>query len=114
MLVARDDTTIDPKLETHIAELQSMFVYSSYRLLGEENLTLATGQSGSVALPGGHKLDLTLQHIHDDRASLDLHMSRQGQAVFQTRIQLLNRGNLFVGGPKYLNGNLIFRISSAF
>jgi hypothetical protein len=114
ILAARDDTTIDPKLKTHIGELQSMFNYTSYRLLGGENLTLDPGQSGTVSLPGEHQLNITLQHIRGDRANIALRMTKQNQSVFQTNIQLLNRGNLFVGGPKYLNGNLIFRISSAF
>jgi hypothetical protein len=114
ILAAHDDTTIDPKLETQVGELQSIFNYTAYRLLGGEHLTLETGQSGSVSLPGKHDLSITLRQIHNDRASMDLQMSRQSQSVFQTSIQLLNRGNLFIGGPKYLNGILIFKISSAF
>lgn len=114
MLAARDDTTIDPKLKSQVAELQSMLNYTSYRLLSGEHLTLEADQSGSVSLPGEHELNITLQQIRGDRASLDLQISKQDQPIFQTTIQLLNRGSLFVGGPKYLNGNLIFKISSAF
>ena len=114
ILAAHDDTTVDPKLKSHIGELQSMFNYTSYRLIGGEHLTLGTNQSGSVSLPGEHELSITLRQIDGDRASIDLRMSKKNQSVFQTSIQLLNRGNLFVGGPKYLNGNLIFKISSAF
>jgi hypothetical protein len=114
VLAARDDTAIDPQLKSQIVELQSMFNYTSYRLLSGENLTLAPGQSGSVILPGEHELNITLQQIRGDRASMDMQISKQNQSIFQTTIQLLNRGNLFVGGPKYLNGNLIFKISSAF
>jgi len=114
ILASRDDRTIDPKLKKHIGELQSMFNYTSYRLLDGEHLTLDAGQSGTLSLPGDHQLNITLQNIRDDRADIALRMTKQSQSVFQTNIQLLNRGNLFVGGPKYLNGNLIFKISSAF
>lgn len=114
ILAARDDTTIDPKLEPEIVDLQSMFNYTSYRQLGGESLTLETDQSGSVLLPGEHELNITLKEIHGDRASMDMRISKKNQTLFQTTLQLLNRGSLYVGGPYYLNGNLIFKISSAF
>ena len=114
ILAARDDTTIDPELKSHIGELQSVFSYTSYRLLGNAHLSLQAGKSGALSLPGDHELNLTLQEISGDRASIAMRMIKQDRSVFQTRIQLLNRGNLFVGGPEYLNGNLIFKISSAF
>ena len=114
ILAARDDTTIDPELEPEIIDLQSMFNYTSYRQLGGESLTLETDQSGSVSLPGEHELNITLKEIHGDRASMNMRISKKNQTLFQTTLQLLNRGSLFVGGPYYLNGNLIFKISSAF
>lgn len=114
ILAAKDDTTIDPKLKPRIAELQSMFSYTSYRLLGSESLLLDEGQSGIVSLPGGHQLKITPHKIRGSRADIALQMMKQEHSVFQTQIQLLNRGRLFVGGPKYLNGNLIFEISSSY
>jgi hypothetical protein len=114
VLAARDDTTIDPKLEPEIVDLQSIFSYTSYRQLGGESLTLEADQSGSVSLPGEHELNITLKDIHGDRARMDMRISKKNQIILQTTLQLLNRGSLFIGGPEYLNGNLIFKISSAF
>lgn len=114
ILAGRDDATIDPKLKPNISELQSTFNYTSYRELGSENLSLKVDESGTVSLPGGHRLKITLQKIRGGRADIALQMKKQDQDVFQSQIQLLNGGNLFVGGPKYLNGNLIFKVSSAF
>jgi len=114
VLAARDDTTIDPKLEPEIVDLQSIFNYTSYRQLGGESLTLEADQSGSVSLPGEHELNITLKDIHGDRARMDMRISKKNQIILQTTLQLLNRGSLFIGGPEYLNGNLIFKISSAF
>ncbi|WP_419655424.1 hypothetical protein [Desulfosarcina variabilis] len=114
VLAARDDTTIDPKLEPEIVDLRSIFNYTSYRQLGGESLTLETDQSGSVSLPGEHELNITLKDIHGDRARMDMRISKKNQIILQTTLQLLNRGSLFIGGPEYLNGNLIFKISSAF
>lgn len=114
ILAANDYALVDARLKPDIDELQAIFRYTSYRLLSSDPLTLETGQNVSLDLPGEHEISITLQEMKKDRAGLDLHLSRQNTSVFQTRVLLLNQGNLFIGGPKYLNGNLIFKISSAF
>ena len=114
ILAARDDNKVDSQLKRHIEELQSMFNYTSYRLLGSERLNLSPGQSGMVSLPGDRRLQIIPQKIQGGRADIVLKMMKAERTVFQSQIQLLNGGNLFVGGPKYLNGNLIFKISSKF
>ena len=114
ILAARNDAVVDPQLKPHIGELQAMFNYTSYRLLGSERLNLSAGQSGMVSLPGDRRLKITPHTIHGSRADISLQMMKKKRTVFETQIQLLNRASLFVGGPKYLNGNLIFKISSAY
>jgi hypothetical protein len=105
---------VDPKLKKHIGELQSMFNYTSYRLLGSERLNLTTGQSGMASLPGDRRLKITPNSISGNRADIALQMIKRKRTVFQTNIQLLNRGSLFVGGPTYRSGNLIFKISGSY
>ncbi|WP_319410023.1 hypothetical protein [uncultured Desulfosarcina sp.] len=114
ILAARNDNVVDPQLKRHIGELQSMFNYTSYRLLSSESLNLSVGQSGMVSLPGERRLKITPHKIQGNRADITLRMMKQKRTVFETQIQLLNRGSLFVGGPTYQNGNLIFKISSAY
>lgn len=114
ILAARNDAVVDPQLKRHVAELQSMFNYTSYRLLSSKSLDLSTGQSGVVSLPGNRRLKITPHKISGPRADIALQMMKESRTVFQTQIQLLNRGSLFVGGPRYQNGNLIFKISGVY
>ena len=114
ILAARDNAGIDPQLRRHVGELQNMFNYTSYRLLSSERLNLQTGETGTVALPGQRRLKITPQKVRGSRADIAMQMLKQDRTVFQTQVQILNRGSLFVGGPKFQNGNLIFRISSAY
>lgn len=114
ILASRGENTVDPRLKRDIRELQSMFNYTAYRLLGSETLDLAVGQSGSVSLPGGRQLKITPHKIRGSRADISLQMMKKRRTEFQSQVQILNRGSLFVGGPKHLNGNLIFKISSAY
>ena len=114
ILAAHNDAAIDPQLKRHIGELQSMFNYTSYRLIGSKRLSLRMGQSGIVGLPGGRRLKITPHQIRGNRADIALQMIKKKKTVFQTQIELLNHGSLFVGGPKYRKGNLIFKISSEY
>ena len=111
ILASRQGAGVDPQLRPHVGELQSMFTYTSYRLLGSETLVLREGQTGTVSLPGSRKLKITPHRIGGSRADIALQMMKKKRTVFQSQIRLLNRGSLFVGGPKYKNGNLIFKIS---
>lgn len=114
ILASRDEAGVDPALQRHIGELQSMFTYTAYRLLGSETLRLKPGESGRVSLPGSRQLTITPHQARGDRADIALQMVKDGRRVFQTRVQLLNGGSLFVGGPKHANGNLIFKISGSY
>ena len=114
ILASREGSGVDPQLQRHVGELQAMFSYTSYRLLSSESLDLEEGESGRVSLPGNRQLTITPHKIRGSRADIALQMMKQRRTVFQTQIQLLNRGNLFVGGPKYRNGNLIFKISGSY
>ena len=114
ILASRNGSGVDAQLKRHVGELQSMFNYTSYRLLSSESLNLKAGQSGTVSLPGSRRLKITPQKIRGSRADIALTMMKKKRTVFQTQIQLLNHGSLFVGGPTYKNGNLIFKISGSY
>ena len=114
ILASRNGSGVDAQLKRHVQELQSMFSYTSYRLLSSESLNLNAGQSGTVSLPGSRRLKITPQKIRGHRADIALTMIKKKRTVFQTQIQLLNHGSLFVGGPTYKNGNLIFKISGSY
>ena len=104
----------DPRLSGLIAELQSVFRYTSYRLLGQDRLTLTRQQTGTVQLPGRRKLRITPQNIEENRAELRLVLSRKRRVIFQTTTRILNGGSITVGGPKYKDGYLLFNISNSF
>jgi len=97
-----------------VQDLRSVFRYSSYRIIGENQMSLQVGQTGSAVLPGRRRLDVTPLSIANDRAQLRLELQRDNRQVFQTVIQLLNHGNLIVGGPKHKNGVLLFKVTNNF
>jgi len=114
VLASQKGHAIDPSLAPMTRELQSIFRYTSYRLLGRDRVVLGLHESGSVALPGNRVLAITPQGVSAKRALLRLVMHKNRRRIFQTRIQLINHGSIIVGGPRFRNGVLLFKISSAF
>lgn len=114
ILASRQGSGVDARLKKDVSELQNMFNYTSYQLLSSKTLNLKKGASGTVSLPGNRRLKITPHNIRGNRADIALQMMKKKRTVFQSQIQLLNRGSLFVGGPKYENGNLIFKISGSY
>jgi hypothetical protein len=114
VLAASGETYLDPQLSDIARELQGLFRYTSYRLLGRDRLTLQPRQTGSVALPGNRRLQITYQGVENQRVELLLKMFKNKNSVFETSIRLNNRSSIIVGGPRYEKGYLLFNIYSAF
>ncbi|MDY6839878.1 MAG: hypothetical protein SWH78_18110, partial [Thermodesulfobacteriota bacterium] len=114
VLASQESEYRDPKLSSLIKELQSVFRYSSYRLLSEHDVGLTMKETGTVSLPGNRILRITPKQIVEDRIELKLVILKKKEQVFETLIRLLNHRSLTVGGPKYQDGVLLFNISASF
>ena len=114
VLASQDKEYIDPSLSDLAKELQSVFRYSSYSLLGQNSMSLAINQTGTATLPGGRSLMITPLEIKGNRVALRLQINKDGRQIFQTNARLLNRSSITVGGPKYQGGYLLFNIFGSF
>jgi len=114
ILASQEPGGVDPSLRDLTKELQSVFRYASYRVLGQNSLRLKLNESGSVALPGDHVLQITPQAVSDGRATLKLNITSRKRQLFQSVIKLRNNSSLTVGGPKYQGGFLLFNIYNSF
>ena len=114
VLASQESKFLDPRLSDLIEELQSVFRYTSYRLLSQDRLTLGIKKTGKVMLPGKRVLEITPMGIKGNRAELRLVIMRKKQQIFQTMIKLRNGGSITLGGPKHKTGYLLFNISNFF
>jgi len=114
VLASQEAKYHDPQLSNLINELQSVFRYTSYRLLSQNRLSLATGQTGMVRLPGRRVLKITPAGVRGGRAELRLAILKNKNAVFQTVIRLRNQSSITVGGPKHQKGYLLFNIFASY
>jgi len=114
VLASNGSKFLDPRLSTLIKELQTVFRYTSYRLLSENPINLGIKETGTVALEGNRSLKITPLRIKGSRVELRLVILKKRKQIFQTVIQLLNNSSIIVGGPTYKDGYLLFNISSSF
>jgi hypothetical protein len=114
VLASREAKYHDPRLSELINELNSVFRYSSYRLINQARRRLSINETGSIPLPGSRVLQITPGPVQGNRVELKLHITKGGKTTFRTVVQLLNEGSLTVGGPKHQNGYLLFNITSSF
>ncbi|MDY6951717.1 MAG: hypothetical protein SWE60_09400 [Thermodesulfobacteriota bacterium] len=114
VLASQESEYLDPRLSSLTKELQSVFRYSSYRLLGEHDVRLTMNETGTVSLPGNRVLKMTALQVMEDRIELKLVILKKKKQIFQTLIKLLNHRSLTVGGPKHQDGVLLFNISASF
>lgn len=114
VLASQGPRYIDPNLSALIKELQSVFRYSSYRLLSQDSMKLGMREKGKVLLPGNRVLKITPVQIKGDRIQLGLVIFKKKKQIFKTVIQLLNNSSIIVGGPKHKGGYLLFVIFSSF
>ena len=114
VLASSQGNFLDPQLAQMAQELQSLFRYTSYRLLSRDRLNLQPGQTGKLSLPGNRTLHITYVDIQGRRVGLLLKMFKNQSNVFETNIQLNNRSSIIVGGPRYEEGYLLFNIYTAY
>ena len=58
VLASQESKFFDPRLSDLIEELQSVFRYTSYRLLSQDRLTIGMQKTGKVMLPGKRVLEM--------------------------------------------------------
>jgi len=114
ILASQEGGGADPGLRSLTKDLQSVLRYSSYKVLGQNSLSLKLNEPGTVSLPGGRVLHITPQAISDGRATLKLEIYSGNRQTFQTVIKLRNNSSLTVGGPKHRGGSLLFNIYNSF
>jgi len=104
---------LDPGLKSIVAELATVFKYTSYRLLKEKRLNQSFNQKGRVNLPGQRALIITPVDQDSKRIRYQINILKNKKSVFQTRILLRNNSSITIGGPKFKNGYLLFNISGS-
>ena len=112
VVASHDGPTMDPELSSIRNELQSMFNYSSYRMVDRLKRTLSVGETGDFGLPGDRSMRVTPVPAKGNKVRLAVQVMEGGRNLLTTTLGLSRGGMVIVGGPPYQKGVLILIISA--
>lgn len=102
----------DARLVAMKPQFESLFRYSSYRLMKQETRTVGWGEGASFDIPGGRYLVVTPHEFRDAKVAMKVMLLEGGRPLIDTSVALRNRGVLLLGGPKQQEGVLIISIGA--
>jgi hypothetical protein len=105
---------VDPSLNDVHKELGSLFSFTSYRLLREENLRLSPNQPVTITAHPGRYMEVTLVGLKREAAKLRIRVVREGKDILDTQIRLSPGRTVLIGGPRHGEGVVIYAISARF
>lgn len=108
-------SAVDPSLRDVHDQLGSLFNFTSYRLLKDEQFDLSQGRPVDVlAHQGGVALVLTLMRKQKDMAEFRVRIKRDATELLDTQIRLSPGRTVIIGGPKHGEGTIILVITARF
>jgi hypothetical protein len=112
VFASNTEQTFDQRLATLRRQFDTLFPYTSYRLIKEERRTVAWGRQAGFDLPGGRYLLVIPREYKDGRISMKLMLVEGSRPLFDTVVGLRNQGTFLVGGPRHQDGVLIIAIGA--
>jgi hypothetical protein len=103
---------IDPSLRDVHKELGSLFSFTSYRLLREENLSLSANRPVTITAHPGRFMEVTLVGLQRDAARLRIRVIREGKDILDTQVRLSPGRTVLIGGPRHGEGVVIYAVSA--
>jgi len=112
VVASNEGTTMDPALSSIRNQLQSMFNYSSYRMVDRLKRTLSVSETGDFGLPGNRSMRATPVPAKGNKVRLAVQIMEGERNLLTTTLGLSRGGMVIVGGPSYQKGVLILIISA--
>ena len=107
-------TGVDSSLRDMRDQFESLFSFSSYRLLKEETVTLYPRQPVSLPVHPGRSMELTLVGLRRNVADVKVKIKREQTDILDTQVRLTPGKTVSIGGPKHGQGVIIINLSANF
>jgi len=100
----------DPDLFEIDKDLRETLNFTSFTLIGEEKLSLKTGEKGVLHLSQGHSLQIIPQSISDNSSRIEVAITKGKRQLLHTFIESVDQGATILGGPNVNEETLLLRI----
>jgi hypothetical protein len=104
---------VDPRVRDLAPQFAGMNL-RGFKVLDTQSLVLGDGQSGSVSLAGGRKLELQLVSRTAQSAKVRIQMMSGSQKKLDTTVSIPRNRAFPVAGPPYEGGRLIVPITARY
>jgi hypothetical protein len=103
---------IDRRLLPMGLRLESLFRYTTYRLVSRQISRTECGRTAAFTLPGGWIVHVEPNSVRDNMIAMELMLFQGARPMMTTDVRLRNHGTLIIGGPHYRQGMLIIPIGA--
>jgi hypothetical protein len=103
---------VDERLLPMGGRLESLFRYTTYRLVSHQVGRTECGRTVAFTLPGGWIVHVEPSAVRNDMIAMELMLFQGARPMMTTDVRLRNHGVLIVGGPHYQQGMLIIPIGA--
>jgi hypothetical protein len=107
-------SSIDPSLKDVHGKLGSLFSFTSYRLLRDQDLTLSLNQSATVQVHPEVFIEISCLGYQRGTAELKVRVNRSKSDILNTRVKLSSGGTVLIGGTRHREGVVIYALSARF
>jgi hypothetical protein len=114
VIAADTNEGIDQRLMPLSPRLESLFSYTTYRLISRQVGRTEFGQMLAFSLPGGWIVHVEPNSVEGNMIAMELMLFQGARPMMTTDLKLRNHGMLIVGGPRYHQGMLIIPIGADF
>ncbi len=112
VLASNTGQEFDQRLAAMHRQFNSLFPYSSYRLVKEQRQQVPWGGRVGFDIPGGRYVVVIPKECQNDRVSMKVMVIEGTRPIVDTVLSLRNHGTFLVGGPRDANGVLILSIAA--
>jgi len=92
--------------------LESLFRYTTYRLISRQMGRTECGRTAAFTLPGGWIVHVAPSAVRDNMIAMELMLFNGAHPMMTTDVRMRNHGMLIIGGPRYRQGMLIIPIGA--
>lgn len=112
VLASNSGKDFDQRLASMQRQFNTLFAYSSYRLVKEQRQQVAWGEKVSFDIPGGRYVLVIPKEFKDNRVLMKVMVIEGSRPIVDTVLSLRDHATFLVGGPREHDGVVILSIGA--
>lgn len=112
VIASNSGKEFDARLASLHRQFDTLFPYSSYRLVKEDRQKVPWGGKAGFDIPGGRYVLVVPREFKNDRVSMKVMVIEGARPIIDTVLSLRNHATFLIGGPRQADGVLILSIGA--